>query len=147
MEWKEIFPKDHEPTMEDIANYIGGDAKKRWESLMDYMYKSYKVKPKLTYSACTGKPGWNIKFRKNGQSLGTLYPEENAFSVFLVISYKLDPILNSLIPELSPGIAELCRNAGDYMKQGKWIMFQIKDDAGVEDYKKLISLKITSKVV
>ena len=147
MDWKEIFPKDHEPTMEDIANYIGGDAKRRWESLMDYMYKSYKVKPKLSYSVCAGKPGWNIKFQKSGQSLGTLYPEENAFSVFLVISYKLDPILNSLIPELSPGTAELCRKAGDYMKQCKWIMFQIRDDAGVEDYKKLIYLKITPKAV
>lgn len=142
MEWKEIFPKNQEPTMQDIANYIGGDAKELWESLVEYMYKSYKVKPKLSYSVCAGKPGWNIKFQKSGQSFGTLYPEENAFSVFLVISYKLDSKMDDVLPRLSPNIAELYRQAGDYMKLGKWMMFQITDKAGVEDYKQLISVKL-----
>lgn len=145
MEWKEIFPKDQEPTMEDIADYIGGDVKELWESLMEYMHKAYKVKPKLSYSVCAGKPGWNIKLQKSGQSYGTLYPEENAFSVFLVISYKLDSKMDAVLPKLSPNIAELYRQAGDYMKIGKWIMFQIRDKAGVDDYKQLISVKLTPK--
>lgn len=146
MQWKEIFPSHHQPTMEEIADYIGGEVKELWESLMLYMEMTYKTKPKLSYSVCAGKPGWNVKFQKSGQSFGTLYPEENAFSVFVVISYKLEPLMEAIIPKLSMNTAELYKQAGDYMKIGKWMMFQIKDIAGVEDYKKLISVKLLPKI-
>lgn len=147
MEWKEIYPSNHEPSMEEIADYIGGEAKELWESLIKHMSSSYMIKPKLSYSVCAGKPGWNIKFQKSGQSFGTLYPEENSFSVFIVISYKLDSKMTDILPQLSPSVAELYRQAGDYMKIGKWMMLQIKDKEGVEDYKRIVSIKLTPKVV
>lgn len=145
MEWIEIFPQERKPTMEDIAGYIGGDAKKLWEGLMDYMETAYNVKPKLSYSVCSGKPGWNVKFQKSSQSFGTLYPEENSFSVFIVISYKLAPLMDAILPKLSPDIAELYRQAGDYMKLGKWMMFRINSASGVDDYKNIISVKMLPK--
>jgi hypothetical protein len=145
MLWNELYPADRQPSMEEIEAYIGGEAKELWHGIMEYMNDTYNAKPKLSYSVCSGKPGWNIKFQKSGQSFGTLYPEENSFSVFIVISYKLDPVMEALLPHFSPGIAELYKNAGDYMKLGKWMMFQIKDAEGVEDYKKLISVKMPNK--
>ncbi len=145
MEWNELFPQEMQPTMEQISEYIGGDAAKLWDSLMDYMGRAYKAKPKMTYSGCSGKPGWNIKFQKSGQSFGTLYPEQGSFSVFLVISYKLDPLMEAILPMLSPEIAELYSKAGDYMKLGKWMMFRISDEAGVQDYKKICEVKMPLK--
>jgi len=142
MEWKERFPANRQPSMHEIADYIGGDVKVLWQSLMSFLETAYKAKPKLSYSVCAGKPGWNVKFQKSGQSFGTLYPEENSFSVFLVIAYKLEPLMELILPSLSPGMAELYRQTGDYMKLGKWMMFQIKDEAGVADYKQLISVKM-----
>ncbi|QNU65679.1 DUF3788 domain-containing protein [Ruminiclostridium herbifermentans] len=145
MQWHEIFPQDTQPTMEDIVEYIGGEAKQLWQELMEYIEEKYKAKPKLTYSCCSGKPGWNVKFQKSGQSLGTLYPEENSFSVLLVISYKLEQKMEAILPALTDNIAEIYRHAGDYMKIGKWVMFQVKDLATLEDYKKLISVKLSPK--
>ncbi len=145
MKWNEIFTKDVQPTMEDIADYIGGEAKLLWQSLLEYMETEYKVKPKLSYSGCSGKPGWNIKLQKSGQSFGTLYPEENSFSVLLVISYKLEPKMEDILPTLSDNIAELYKKAVDYMKMGKWIMFQINNLTTLEDYKKLLSVKSITK--
>jgi len=147
MQWKEIFPSHMQPSMEDIAEYIGGEARPLWLSLLEYMETEYKAKPKMSYSGCTGKPGWNIKFSKNGQSFGTLYPEENAFSVFIVISYKLDPMMKVIIPKLSANTAELYNQALDYMKLGKWMMFQIKDLVALEDYKNLVSVKLPLKTI
>ena len=57
MEWKDIFPSDNQPTMNEIAEYIGGEAKQLWQSLLEHMDAAYKAKPKLTYSVCSGKPG------------------------------------------------------------------------------------------
>jgi hypothetical protein len=145
MEWKDIFPPEQMPSMEDIANYIGGEAQPLWEGLIKYFDTSYKVKPKLSYSACSGKPGWNIKFQKSGQSFGTLYPEENSFSVFIVMSYKLESVMEETLPLLSSQTAELYNSAGDYMKIGKWMMFQINDSTGVEDYKLLVATKLKPK--
>lgn len=145
MEWHEMFPQEKQPTMEQISEYIGGSAGKLWDSLIDYMDKAYKAKPKMTYSGCSGKPGWNIKFQKSGQSFGTLYPEQGSFSVLVVISYKLDPLMEAILPMLTPEIAELYRNAGDYMKLGKWMMFRISDEAGVQDYKKICEVKMPVK--
>jgi hypothetical protein len=147
MEWSKMFPGERKPTMEDIAEYIGGDARELWESLINYMERAYKAAPKLSYSVCSGKPGWNVKFQKSGQSFGTLYPEENSFSVFIVISYKLAPVMDEVINTLSEETAEIYRQAGDYMKLGKWMMFQIKDGVGVEDYKKLMSVKLAPNAV
>ncbi len=147
MQWKDIFPSHHKPTMEEITDYIGGDAKELWLELMQYMESAYGAKPSMSYSVCSGKPGWNIKFQKSGQSFGTLYPEENSFSVFIVISYKLMPRMEDILQKLSGNTAELFRQAGDYMKMGKWMMFRINDKVGLEDYKNLISVKLSPRAV
>ncbi|MGB4694960.1 MAG: DUF3788 domain-containing protein [Bacilli bacterium] len=146
MQWKEIFPSFKQPSIDEIADYIGGDTKELWLSLIKYMESDYHVKPTLSDSACAANPGWNVKFQKNGQSFGTLYPEENAFSVMIIISYKLDPLMQSILPDLSPKTAELYNKAGDYMKMGKWIMFQINDSTTLEDYKKILTVKLQPKV-
>ena len=79
MEWNEVFPSTRQPSMDEIAGYIGGEAKELWQSLMEYMDSAYSAKPKLSYSVCAAKPGWNVKFQKSGQALGTLYPEKRLF--------------------------------------------------------------------
>jgi hypothetical protein len=147
MKWHELFPQEKQPTMEQISEFIGGKARQLWDSLIDYMDKAYKAKPKMTYSVCSGKPGWNIKFQKSGQSFGTLYPEQDSFSVFLVIRYKLDPLMEAILPMLTDETAELYQKAGDYMKLGKWMMFRISDEAGVQDYKKICEVKMPVKAL
>jgi hypothetical protein len=99
----------------------------------------------MTYSSCSGKPGWNVKFQKSGQSFGTLYPEEGSFSVFMVISYKYEAEMEKLRNELSPEMREQYDNAQDYMKMGKWMMFRINTDTDLNDYKLLTSVKIKPK--
>jgi hypothetical protein len=142
MEWKDLFPPETKPEIQDMAIFIGGEAGNLWCVLVDYMEQTYRAKPKITYSGCTGKPGWNVKFQKSGQSFGTFYPEKGSFSVLIVISYKLDSQMQAILPTLSPEIAETYRQAGDFMKNGKWIMFRIKDAADLEDYKRIAAVKM-----
>lgn len=145
MDWNTLFPPARQPTYEDMENYIGGKGRTLWKSLFEYMDKSYGAKPKMAHSMCSGKPGWNVKFQKSGQSFGTLYPETDGFSVFMVISYKLSAEDGPVLPELSPKMRELYQNAGDYMKMGKWMMFRIEEESDLEDYKRLCSLKLKPK--
>jgi len=145
MDWHELYPQDRQPTMAQISDYIG-EAKERWLSTISYIERAYQTKPKLFYSACGMKPGWNVKYQKSGQSFGTLYPEKDSFSVFIVISYKLEPSMEYVLPSLSGETAELYRQAGDYMKLGKWMMFRIGSDLLLEDYKKILTVKLPPKI-
>lgn len=147
MDWNELFGGNRQPTYEDIENYIGGEGLALWKDLFAYMRSAYGAAPKMTYSGCSGKPGWNVKFQKGGVSFGTLYPEENAFSVFTVLSYKLNDTMELLKPELSPAMRERYENAPDYMKMGKCLMFGIAAKTDLDDYKVLMSAKKAPKVV
>lgn len=142
MEWKDLYPQINQPSFEEMADYIGGEARRLWDSLFDYMNSAYSAKPKMAYSVCSGKPGWNVKFQKSGQSFGTLYPEEGSFSVFLVISYKHEAEMEILRNELSPEMRAQYDNAQDYMKMGRWMMFRVSSDTDLQDYKLLISIKM-----
>lgn len=145
MEWKDLFPKINQPSFEAMADYIGGEGRQLWDSLFGYMNTAYNTKPKMTYSVCSGKPGWNVKFQKSGQSFGTLYPEEGFFSVFMVISYKHETEMEMLRNELSPGMRSQYDDAQDYMKMGKWMMFRISSDTDLQDYKLLMRTKMKPK--
>jgi len=145
MEWHELFDGVRQPDFEDMENFIGGEGVTLWKELFSYMQQSYGAKPKMTYSACSGKPGWNVKFQKSGQSFGTLYPEENAFSVFMVIGYKLEGTMEALRPTLSEAMRERYDTAPDYMKMGRWMMFQITNQTELNDYLLLMSAKLPPK--
>ena len=146
MNWNELYPSDKKPSMNDIAEYIG-EAKNLWLSLTTYMETSYQTKPKLAYSGCGMKPGWNVKYQKSGQAFGTLYPLVNAIDWMIIISYKLDSIMNETLPLLSNQTADLYRSAGDYMKLGKWMMVRIDSEQTLEDFKKIVSVKLPPKIV
>ncbi len=145
MEWHTLYTEAHKPTFEDIERYIGGNGRALWQSLFEFMETAYKSKPKMTYSGCCGKPGWNVKFQKSGQSFGTLYPEKDGFSVFLVVSYKLEPEMELVKQDMSPWIRELYENAPDYMKMGRWMMFRIEKQSDLEDYLRICKVKLKPK--
>jgi hypothetical protein len=127
--------------MAEIADYIGG-ARGLWLSLTSYIESTYNTKPKITYSGCSGMPGWNVKYQKSGQAFGTLYPKEDFFDVMVILSYRLDSAMEAILPTLSKGTAEAYRNAGDYMKIGKYMMLRIDSIETMEDYKKIIAVKL-----
>lgn len=145
MEWKDMYPQINQPSFEAMAEYIGGEGRRLWDSLFDYMNCAYNCKPKMTYSGCSGKPGWNIKFQKSGQSFGTLYPEKGSFSVFIVISYKHEAEMELLRNVLSPEMRTQYDNDQDYMKMGRWMMFRINNESDLRDYKLLMSVKMKPK--
>ena len=117
------------------------------DRLISYIETSYQIKPKLTYSGCGMKPGWNVKYQKSEQTFGALYPQVDAIDWMIIISYKLDSIMNETLPLLSNQTADLYRSAGDYMKIGKWMMMRIDSEQTLEDYKKIVSVKLPPKVV
>lgn len=42
----------------------------------------------MDYSTCSFQPGWNVKYKKGGKSLCTLYPMDGYFIALVVVGPK-----------------------------------------------------------
>ena len=65
-----------------------------------------------TGSACSWEQGWNVKFKKAGKTLCTLYPRELFFTVMVVVG-KREPFFKQIIAvsTCTPRPASLSREA------------------------------------
>lgn len=139
-----ILAKGHMPAFEDIEGYVAGEAGLRWKTLNDHLQQQYKAAPKIAYSICAGKPGWNVKYQKSGKSLCTLYPERESFIALVVVTLPLLAAIDA--PEA--GYTETIRAM---VRQGKpfngtlWLMIRVSDDAILDDVKRLLALKLNCK--
>ena len=144
-QWHEMWDSQHEPSNAQVKEYVGTPL---WDDLGDYLQQTYSVKPKLSYSNCAMDKGmwkgWNVKYKKSGKSLCTLYPKQG---------YIL-----SLVPVGVRGIGEaelmmpLCTEyTQNLFKQtacghtGKSLAFEVRDEGVLQDMKRFIELRAKSK--
>lgn len=139
--WYERYNGDNQPTLEDIKAYVNNDL---WDKLCHYLEIQYKVSPKMEYSKCSAQPGWNIKYKKGGKSLCTLYPMENYFIALVVIGNKEQEEAEIIIPSCCNHIQELY-NRTAFSCGGRWLMIEVKNENVLEDLKKLIGLRAAKK--
>ena len=68
------------PAIEEIGEYVGNPV------FMDFcteIKNVYNCKEKIEYSSCSWERGWNIKFKKAGKALCTIYPRECYITVLV----------------------------------------------------------------
>ena len=99
MGWKTRYPIDRQPSLEEIAAAV---ATPLWGKFLIHLEETYRVTPKVEYSKCAMAPGWNVKYKKSGKALCTLYPVEGAFSCMVVIGDKKQNEAELLLPSLDP---------------------------------------------
>jgi hypothetical protein len=131
------------PDMQAIAGSIAGGAHERWLALNAHIQQAYGAKPQITYSSCSAKPGWNVKYKKSGKALCTLYPEPESFTA-LVVTGVSDMEKFMLMRALFSDILNALYDRTQLFNNTKWLMIGIKDDCLLDDVKKLLQLK-TSK--
>ncbi len=142
MEWNDLFNKEKEPSDKEIKEFVDTLL---YNDLDNYLKETYKVRPKLFYSSCSMDngywKGWNIKYKKSGKSLCTLYPKQGYFTALITVSAK----------EISEDdVLILLRD--DYMKNlfqrtkagtnGKSLPIEVRSEKILNDIKNLIALCI-----
>jgi hypothetical protein len=142
MNWNEMFDANSSPSFEAIRDYIGEGAP-IWDELLSYLEETYKVKPKIEYSKCSGQPGWNVKYKKSSKSLCTLYPMPNYFIALVVVGRKEENEVELAIKAnaLTSYVSELYSNTAP-SAIGRWLMIDVKNKDILEDVKKLIGIRV-----
>ncbi len=126
------------PTLYDVSNYVHNPS---WDKFCDYMINEYEIKPIFEYSKCSWAPGWNVKFKKSGKTLCTLYPKEGFFTVLVVIGENEKERFEELLPTLTTDLQDLYHNTKEGMGQ-RWLMIDLEDeDKRVEDVKNMIAIR------
>lgn len=136
------FDRATEPTMDQVTNFVQNPL---WNQLTDYIMQTYNVKPRFEYSGCN-PDGWNVKFRKAGRSLCTLYPMENYFICLIVISQKEKVDFNEQLESFTPYLQELNNTTKEGMGQ-KWLMINVKDEDILPDIKQCLALRAAKRKV
>lgn len=127
------------PDMEMISAYVRSSV---WDQLINHIETTYNVSPKLEYSRCS-VPGWNVKYRKKGKSLCTLYPMENYFICLIVINDKQKDLFESQLNSFSQYTQDLYHTTQSGMGQ-KWLMMEVEDEYMLEDIKRCFTIRLAA---
>ena len=144
MENDVILDRKRTPDMQAIEDTIEGAAKTRWKSLLGFIEGEFNAKPQISYSVCAGKPGWNVKYKKGGKALCTLYPEKERFIALVVLSSGDMDVFDLVKSSYTDDLNALYENCKPF-NGTKWLMTSVTDDDILEDVKKLLKLKTARK--
>lgn len=137
MEWSEIYCKDNQPRAAEISAYINNPL---WDEINIFLHNAYEIEPIYSYSSCSEQPGWNVKYKKAGRSLCTLYPMSGFFIALVVIGTKEQMEAELIMPELSEHIQELYKQSA-LLSGASWLMIHVTNEKILEDVKKLIGVR------
>ncbi len=137
MKWVTVYGLNKQPNEEDITQFIDSSL---WSEIKQFISINYGIQPSYSYSSCSAQPGWNVKYRKAGRSLCTLYPMSGYFIALIVIGTKEISETELLLPKLSNYTRELFETTL-FSAGGKWLMINVTNQMILEDVKRLIQIR------
>jgi AraC family transcriptional regulator len=141
MQWSELYTTGHEPSYNQIKEFVNTQL---YDDLDSYLKQDYNVQPQLFFSNCTMDKGfwkgWNVKYKKGGKSLCTLYPKQGYFMVLIPVSAKNKNEADLIVTRCSKYIQELY-NKTKSGKTGKSLAVEVKNKSILHDIKSFIALR------
>ncbi len=140
MDWNEMFDAATMPSDEDIRRFLEC-AEPLWGELTSWLEDSYRVRPQMAYSKCPGAPGWNVKYRKGGKSLCTLYPMAGFFIALVVVGAKEESAVEAVSESLTPYVRDMYRGT-PAASFGRWLMIRVTNRLVLDDVRDLIAIRV-----
>ena len=125
----DLRDKNSCPTMEEISEYV------RNPLFMQFclqIRERYQCQEKIEYSACSMEKGWNVKFKKAGKALCTIYPREGYFTVLVVVGTKEKPFVEELLPDCAAELQSIYRETREGNGQ-RWLMVDLEERGRLYD--------------
>nr|WP_317284015.1 DUF3788 domain-containing protein [uncultured Sellimonas sp.] len=134
----DIKNKSYVPSLDEIAEYIHNPI---FLTFCDELKTKFNIKEQIDFSGCTMEYGWNVKFKKSGKGLCTIYPREDYFTVLVVVAKKQKEAVETILPDCSDRIKEIYHQTNEGNGQ-RWLMIDLEDqDQTYEDVLRLINIR------
>ena len=142
----DLQDKNYCPTIKEISEYVRNPVFMQFCSEIE---NTYKCNGKIEYSSCSWEKGWNIKFKKAGKTLCTVYPRECYFTVMIVISTKEKAFVEEILPESTIELSDVYNQTlYSQTKEGngqRWLMINLEDKGNLyNDVLHLIQIRRNS---
>lgn len=138
MKWAQLFPMDRRPAEEEIDRYADNPL---WPEFRQYLKDTYGAEPRVEYSRCGLEPGWNVKFKKGGKALATVYFRPGYVTAMVSIAPKDEPAAEGVLLTCTESTKALYRNTVS-SKMGRWLMIDLTSPEVLEDVKALLALRV-----
>lgn len=125
----DLQDRDNVPTIEEMSGYVRNPV---FMQFCSEIKNTYKCKEKIEYSSCSWEKGWNVKFKKAGKSLCTIYPREGYLTVLVVVGKKEKARVEEILPDCTAEI----QNIYEQTKEGngqRWLMVDLEERGGLYD--------------
>ncbi len=123
MDVVDLLDKNLCPTLEEVGEYIRNPL---FMQFCTQIKARYQCKEKIEYSSCSWERGWNIKFKKAGRNLCTVYPREGYFTVMVVAGRAEKEAVQAILPECAVQMREIYGQTKEGNGQ-KWLMIDLED--------------------
>ncbi len=124
-----IEDKSHAPSEREMCEYA---ACALFDELCEHMRREYDAKFCIEYSADRVLLGWNLKFKKAGRTLCTVYPRAGRFFLLLVVGQKEKPRVERLLPGMSGEFRRVYSDTPEGMGQ-RWMLFDLCERTALYD--------------
>lgn len=139
--WNELYNEAKEPSYKEVAAFINNPL---FNVLCTHIENTYNVKQKIEYSKCSAQPGWNIKYKKSGKTLCTVYPMQGYFILLAVIGNKEQQETEFIMPTLTSYVQQLYFNTR-FACGGRWLMIEVREETVLSDCFALIDIRVRKK--
>lgn len=134
----DIFDKAYCPSLSDIAAYVRNPL---FQQFCEAVQNKYACTMKIEFSSCSWKHGWNVKCRKAGKTLCTIYPAEGFFTVMVVVGPKQKEAVEHTLSSFCSAIQDIYHHTKEGNGQ-RWLMIDLEDrDQRYLDTLRLIDIR------
>ena len=137
MQYQRLLNKEKRPSEEEIIKTIG-EKSSLWLEIHEFVGKNFDFSPELVFF--TKKYGWTIRYRRSGKTLVYFFPEDNAFSVLLMLGGKESEQVDLIKDKLKASIKSVFENT-EQLHDGRWLWIRVLTKSDVASVKLLLQAK------
>lgn len=138
MKWSECYGKGQKPDFAAVEAFVGETL---WGEFHTFMEANCPAAPKFEYSACTMQTGWNIKYKKAGKNVCTVYPMDGYLICMILIGGDGALEAEARLEEFTPYVRELYR--GTRLFNGsRWLFMEVKSREVLQDLEELVYIRM-----
>lgn len=145
MLWSELYDGGQKPSDHQINDFVNTPL---WDDLANQLQQTYHVQPKMAYSCCSmdngSWKGWNVKYKKSGKSLCTLYPKQGYFTALIAVGASESVEAELLIPFCDEYTQQVYRQAV-FSAGYKPLAIDVTSKDILDDVETLIALRAGSR--
>lgn len=129
------------PAIEEIDGFVRNPLFTQFCAEIRNTYHCYET---IEYSSCSWERGWNVKFKKAGKSLCTVYPREGYFTVLVVVGKKEKAAVEEMLSDCTAHLQQVYHQTQEGNGQ-RWLMIGLEDQDGLyNDLLRLIQIRRNS---